>query len=224
MSSPAWLRKGSPGWLQAAAEKAKGSFKSLGQRRRPNNTAVQWAVAKPKLAAEDINDLNRQLRKALALQIYRPYRHRPKKKKEYNTVSVPSLRRHVVLASQRPSVPFPLPLVRERFGAIGVVLELRVPDVDDQDEPRLARVVPHLVLEAVIEEQHLALVPAARRLIATSDATDCRVGGRDDKPQMRAQSAVGGPAVRLERRPRAKERKVGGAERAGDGVTFKPAR
>jgi hypothetical protein len=64
MSSPAWLRKGSPGWLQAAAEKAKGSFKSLGQRRRPNNTAVQWAVAKPKLAAEDINDLNRQLRKA----------------------------------------------------------------------------------------------------------------------------------------------------------------
>ena len=43
-----------------------------------------------------------------------------------------------------------LPLVRR---------ELRVPDVDDEDETRLAAVVPHLVLERVVEDDELALLP-----------------------------------------------------------------
>ena len=43
-----------------------------------------------------------------------------------------------------------LPLVRR---------ELRVPDVDDEDEARFAAVVPHLVLERVVEDDELALLP-----------------------------------------------------------------
>ena len=37
--------------------------------------------------------------------------------------------------------------------------ELRVPDVDDEDEARFAAVVPHLVLERVVEDDELALLP-----------------------------------------------------------------
>ena len=43
-----------------------------------------------------------------------------------------------------------LPLVRR---------ELRVPEVDDEDEARFAAVVPHLVLERVVEDDELALLP-----------------------------------------------------------------
>lgn len=70
--------------------------------------------------------------------------------------------------------------------------EVGVPDVDDEDEPRVAAVVPHLVVEAVVENEQFALPPADRAV------PDPHPGPlRDHQPQVSPQAAVGGAGVRV---------------------------
>jgi hypothetical protein len=70
--------------------------------------------------------------------------------------------------------------------------EVRVPQVDDQDDPILAGVVPGLVLEVVVEHQTLALGPPSR-LAADPDRA---VPGGNGDPEVAAQPEVGRSAVR----------------------------
>jgi hypothetical protein len=62
-----------------------------------------------------------------------------------------------------------------------------VPEIDDEDDPVLARVVPGLVLIRIVKHQAPSLLPA---LGAVSDADGAVAGGHGD-PQMAAQPHVG---------------------------------
>eukprot|EP00966_Prymnesium_polylepis_P218619 5059955-Prymnesium_polylepis.3 len=60
------------------------------------------------------------------------------------------------------------PLRIEGGDALLVRVQERVPKVDDQHQPRLARLVPHLVLKRVVKKRHLALHPPARQHTANA--------------------------------------------------------
>ena len=89
-----------------------------------------------------------------------------------------------------------------------------MPHVDDQDDARLARVVPHLVLEGVVQDEHRALAPRAR-LAADADRA---AGLRHPEPELEPQPVVARAAVRQDVRARRQHAQEGVAGRPRDRV------
>ena len=84
----------------------------------------------------------------------------------------------VLLTANDAKVGLTLRLRLQGAEALGVGVELRVPQIADEDDARMRGHVPHLMLKRVVEEQHLTFHPWAWRVIS---ATDAAVAWRHDQ-------------------------------------------
>ena len=91
-----------------------------------------------------------------------------------------------------------------------------MPQVHDQHQPLLLPVVPHLVLEGVVEDEDLSL-PPAQRLVGHAQPHPRLVPLVHREAEVRAQAAVGGTGVRVHVRPRVHHAELDLAARAGLG-------